>query len=57
VSHGFTQLGNGEDTCAIAFVASKFYLFPIATRYKKCATHKYNTHIVFAKISLSLNIE
>ena len=49
VSHGFTQLGNGEDTCAIELVASKLYLFPIATRYKKvCHTQIEYTH--FAKI-------
>ena len=49
-------VGKQEDTCAIALVASKLYLFPIATRYKKvCHTQKEYTH--FAKISLSLNIE
>jgi mannose-1-phosphate guanylyltransferase len=46
VSHGLTRLGNKEDTCAIGLVARKSHLFPIAKRYKKCATHKQNTHIL-----------
>jgi hypothetical protein len=40
VSRGLTRLGNEEDTCAIGLVARKSHLFPIAKRYKKCATHK-----------------
>jgi hypothetical protein len=48
VSHGFTQLGNEEDTCAIIFVASKLYLFPIATRYKN-VPHTDRIHTSFCK--------
>jgi hypothetical protein len=56
VSHGFRQLENGEDRCAIGLVDGKLYLFPIATRYKKvCHSQIEYTH--FAKMSLSLNIE
>ena len=56
VSHGFTQLGNGEDTYAIVLVVSKLYLFPIATRYKKIVPHTNRIHTFCKNITIAKQI-